>query len=202
MVVMAKSNVLDRVAADLAGGRTQPAIQRLGSLVAAHPTDLDLRQRLSAVHRLVGNRIEAGRWGYLNAEADPADTGAFERAFPSPAVRLRKLRWPAREAHAATDFARARLAELASVTEPTRAPRPARIPWTTRSPWTTRTPRTTRSPRTTRPTLAAGADGAGIGRAWWAGAPEGRARYLVAATAAAVPFAALGAVTVIQWIVG
>jgi len=155
---MAKANVLDRVAADLAGGRTAPAIQRLGSLVAAHPTDLDLRQRLAAVHRLVGNRIEAGRWGYLHADVDPAECSAFERAFPSPAVRLRKLRWPAREAHAATEFARARLADL---------------------------------------TDAAGAV---------AGRPSGPAvparRYLIGVAALALPFAVLGLLTLIQWIVG
>lgn len=110
---MAKADVLDRVAADLADGRTQPAIQRLGSLVATHPTDLDLRQRLASVHRMIGNLIEAGRWNYLDAGADPEEIRAFERAFPSPAVRLRKLRWPARDAYAATEFARRRLVDLA-----------------------------------------------------------------------------------------
>src|SRR5262245_46177765 len=108
---MPKADVLDRVDADLARGHTAPAIQRLSSLVAAHPTDLDLRKRLAAVHRMVGNRIEAGRWAYLHADADPAETAAFERAYPSAAQRWREVRWPA-GGQAATEFARERLATL------------------------------------------------------------------------------------------
>jgi hypothetical protein len=109
---MAKKDVLDRVAADLANGHTQPAIQRLSSLVAAHPADLDLRRRLAAVYRMIGNSVEAGRWTYLHADADPHDVAAFERAFPSPRARLRKLRWRAKPHHAATEFARTRLESL------------------------------------------------------------------------------------------
>jgi Bacterial transcriptional activator domain len=122
VVGMAKTDVLDRVSADLAQGRTQTAIQRLSSLVAAHPTDLDLRRRLAAVYRRVGNWIEAGRWGYLTPGTD---TAAFERAFPSPASRLAALRWPhhpgaqsylrrrASHCRAPSDYARARLETLA-----------------------------------------------------------------------------------------
>lgn len=111
---MGKVDVLDRVAADLARGHTTSAIQRLSSLVAAHPTDLDLRRRLADAWRMVGNLIEAGRWRYLHADADPVETAAFERAYPSPARRLRKLRWPL-HGQAATDFARSRLAALGAV---------------------------------------------------------------------------------------
>jgi hypothetical protein len=121
---MPKADVLDRVAADLARGYTAPAIQRLSSLVAAHPTDLDLRGRLASVHRAVGNRIEAGRWGYLHPETPADETGAFERAYPSPAVRLRKLRWPAL-GQAATEFARGRLAALADAAGQPPVPRAA-----------------------------------------------------------------------------
>jgi hypothetical protein len=174
---MAKANILDRVATDLANSRTQPAIQRLSSLVAAHPTDLDLRMRLASIYRLTGNLVEAGRWAYLYAGADPAEIGAFERAFPSPAVRLRKLRWPARDAHAATEYARRRLAELAAAA--------GRIG-------------------------AAGTTGtgstAGLARALSTGWPRAmawrRRRYAVAAGVVTTPFAVLGAVTVVQWIVG
>jgi hypothetical protein len=91
---MSKPDVLDRVSADLAFGHTQPAIQRLSSLVAADPTDLDLRRRLARLHRMVGNRIEAGRWDYLTPGAGAAEVAAFERAFPSPSSRLAALRWP------------------------------------------------------------------------------------------------------------
>jgi hypothetical protein len=109
---MGKTYVLDRVAADLARGTTHPAIQRLSSLVAAYPTDLDLRRRLAAVHRRVGNRIQAGRWDYLTIGADTRDTSAFERAFPSATARLRAVRWPYRAGQAATAYARARLEKL------------------------------------------------------------------------------------------
>ncbi|GIH13192.1 DUF6584 family protein [Rugosimonospora africana] len=160
---MAKADVFDRVAADLADGRTQPAIQRLGSLVATHPTDLDLRRRLASVHRMTGNRIEAGRWSYLYADADPEEIQAFERAFPSPAVRLRKLRWPARNGYAATEFARRRLTELAE---------------------------------------AAAITGSPDARTRMARVLLRRRRYAIGATVAALPFAVLGAVTVVQWIVG
>ncbi len=152
---MAKADVLDRVAADLARGYTAPAIQRLSSLVAAHPTDLDLRRQLAAVHRMVGNFIEAGRWGYLHLDTAEAETAAFERAYPQPAVRLRKLHWPA-AGHAATEFARSRLAALADAAGPPTGPRPA----------------------------------------------TGRPRWRLFALALTAPFALIGAVTVVQWLVG
>ncbi len=114
---MPKADVLDRVGMDLAKGHTQPAIQRLSSLVAAHPTDLDLRRRLAAVHRLVGNWVEAGRWSYLEADADEKETGAFERAYPSPTRRLPALRWPKDNRLAATAYARQRLDDLAALAE-------------------------------------------------------------------------------------
>lgn len=119
---MAKTFVLDRVAADLARGFTHPAIQRLSSLVAAYPNDLDLRRRLAAVHRRVGNRIQAGRWDYLTIGADSGDTRAFERAFPSAVARLRAVRWPYRASEAATAYARSRLTKLIAAAE---AERPA-----------------------------------------------------------------------------
>jgi hypothetical protein len=173
---MAKADVLDRVAADLSRGHTQPAIQRLGSLVAAHPTDLDLRRRLAAVHRMVGNQVEAGRWSYLNADADPAEIQAFERAYPSPATRLRELCWPAQEGHAATDFARDRLAALAGAGDST-VDRPVIRSTVDRS---AGRPATAMAPTT----------------------PWYRWRYRLVALLVAVPFAVIGAFTVVQWIVG
>ena len=110
---MAKTHVLDKVAIDLSKGHTQPAIQRLSSLVAAHPQDLDLRRRLAAVHRMTGNTVEAGRWDYLSATAQPAESAAFERAYPSAQRRLSKLLWTGSADLAPTEHARQRLAELA-----------------------------------------------------------------------------------------
>lgn len=91
---MGKADVLERVAVDLSRGHTAPAIQRLSSLIHLDPTDLDLRRRLADVHRMVGNWVEAGRWSYLFVDADPLETSAFERAYPSPLRRLHALRWP------------------------------------------------------------------------------------------------------------
>jgi hypothetical protein len=107
---MGKSDLMDRVANDLARGHTYPAIQRMHSLIAAHPTDLDLRRRLAAIYRAVGNAVEAGRWSYLDDNAVPGELAAFERTFPSHR-RLEALRWPL-EAMAPTDTSRERLAPL------------------------------------------------------------------------------------------
>jgi hypothetical protein len=129
---MAKAQVLDKVAVDLSRGHTQPAIQRLSSLVAAHPHDLDLRHRLAAVHRMTGNAVEAGRWDYLWPDTQPAETDAFERAYPSPDRRLSKLLWPGSPDLAPTEHARQRLAALseAAVAEP-HEPDPAPPQWRT-----------------------------------------------------------------------
>lgn len=109
---MAKAHVLDKVAVDLTRGHTQPAIQRLSSLVAAHPHDLDLRHRLAAIHRMTGNAVEAGRWDYLWPGTEPAETAAFERAFPSAQRRLSKLHWPGSPNLAPTEHARQQLVAL------------------------------------------------------------------------------------------
>jgi hypothetical protein len=127
---MAKAHVLDKVAVDLSRGHTQPAIQRLSSLVAAHPHDLDLRHRLAAVHRLTGNLVEAGRWDYLSAGAQPAESVAFERAYPSPHRRLSKLLWRGSPNLAPTEHARQRLQELVEAAGPAAVPELAeKAPW-------------------------------------------------------------------------
>jgi hypothetical protein len=186
---MAKTYVLDRVAADLARGFTHPAIQRLSSLVAAYPNDLDLRRRLAAVHRRAGNRIQAGRWDYLTIGADSGDTHAFERAFPSPVARLREVRWPQRAGQAATAYARQRLTKLMTAAA---AERPRRFEPTaggTAEP----TPRGTSGIAALRDAVAD----------WW---PFGRSRssaIVTAAVAALVtaPLVVVGLVTVLQWII-
>lgn len=121
-VGMGKSDLMDRVANDLARGHTYPAIQRMHSLIAAHPTDLDLRRRLAAIYRAVGNAVEAGRWSYLDDNGEPDELAAFERTFP-PHRRLEALRWPL-DAKAPTDTSRERLAPLLAERS-VRAPEPA-----------------------------------------------------------------------------
>jgi hypothetical protein len=78
---MAKRDVLAKVDADLDRGHTYLAAQRLNSLIAADPFDLDLRARLAAVHRSTGNVAEAGRWGYLTEDVTPAELTAFAKAY-------------------------------------------------------------------------------------------------------------------------
>lgn len=119
---MAKGHVLDKVAVDLSRGHTQPAIQRLSSLVAAHPHDLDLRRRLAAVHRITGNTVEAGRWDYLSPGAQAAESAAFEHAFPSAQRRLSKLLWLGSPDLAPTEHARQRLVELTEAAALERTP--------------------------------------------------------------------------------
>lgn len=211
---MGKTYVLDRVAADLARGLTHPAIQRLSSLVAAYPTDLDLRRRLAAVHRRVGNRIQAGRWDYLTIGADAGDTRAFERAFPSAVARLRAVQWPHRASAAATAYARSRLAKLAAAAAAEAGPAAKVRPAGAVGP-ADAGPASAARPGAARRRGPLAGSGEALVRAWSAlPAPVARVAarlwlrrpgltsipFLVAAGAIAV-LVVVGAVTVIEWIV-
>ena len=92
---MAKPDVLARVKSDLAHGRTHIAIQRLRTLIAIDPDDLEIREALASVYRMTGNLQEAGRWSFLAARVVPEEMTAFERANPHPWLRLRLLRYSA-----------------------------------------------------------------------------------------------------------
>lgn len=109
---MAKADVLARVKQDLALGHTYTATQRLRTLVAIHPDDLELRDMLATVYRQTGNLAEAGRWAFLGTDISPEEVLAFERANPDPWLRLRMLRWSGDSATLPTESARARLAAL------------------------------------------------------------------------------------------
>ncbi|GAA4699022.1 DUF6584 family protein [Phytohabitans rumicis] len=89
---MALRDVLARVDRDLELGHVHPAMQRLASLVAAYPNDLELRARRAALNRRIGNPVEAGRWGFLTEEVTAAEVTAFERALPRAWTRLSALR--------------------------------------------------------------------------------------------------------------
>lgn len=117
---MAKPDVLARVKSDLAHGRTHIAIQRLRTLIAINPDDLDVREALASVYRMTGNLQEAGRWSFLAARVVSEEIAAFERASPQPWLRLRLLRYsadPARLPPPARDRLLA-LAEQARLTGP------------------------------------------------------------------------------------
>jgi hypothetical protein len=90
---VAKSDVLARVKNDLALGHTYTAIQRLRTLVAVEPDDLELHRLLAMVYRQTGNLVEAGRWSFLTEDARPEELAAFERANPDPWLRLRLIPW-------------------------------------------------------------------------------------------------------------
>jgi hypothetical protein len=107
-----KSDVLARVAADLARGHTHPALQRLTTLTTNYPDDLEIRAYRATVHRQVGDLIEAGRWGFLTEEATPAEIGAFERAHHAAWTRLRVLGLRSNPTSRLGPVARQRFAEL------------------------------------------------------------------------------------------
>lgn len=109
---MARDDTLTRVEADLAAGRVPMARQRLRGLVSSYPRDLPVRRRLGEVYRLYGEDAQAGRWMYLEADRDPAETAAFEQRYASTGARMAALAWSGDEAEATTAFAREQLAAL------------------------------------------------------------------------------------------
>jgi hypothetical protein len=92
---VAKPDVFARVDNDLALGHTYLAIRRLRAYLAGSPHDIAARALLATIYRRAGNLAEAGRWGFLTDEVHPAEVIAFERANPSPWLRLRLLRFDA-----------------------------------------------------------------------------------------------------------
>jgi hypothetical protein len=92
---VAKPDVLARAKQDLAQGHTFVATRRLRAYLANDPNNLEVRRVLAAIYRQTGNLVEAGRWGFLTAEVTPAELAAFERANPSPFLRLRLLHFTA-----------------------------------------------------------------------------------------------------------
>jgi Family of unknown function (DUF6584) len=116
-VLVAKADVLAQVKRDLAAGQTYLATQRLRTLVATHPDDLEIYRLLASVYRQTGNLAEAGRWGFLTDEVRPAELEAFARVHANPWSRLRLLRWSGDPATLADDAVRDRLATLVDEAE-------------------------------------------------------------------------------------
>jgi hypothetical protein len=102
---------------DLAAGQTYLATQRLRTLVATHPDDLEVYRLLASVYRQTGNLAEAGRWGFLTDEVRPAELEAFARVHANPWSRLRLLRWSGDPATLSDDTVRGRLATLVDEAE-------------------------------------------------------------------------------------
>jgi Family of unknown function (DUF6584) len=114
---VAKSDVLARVKNDLAQGHTYVAIQRLRTLLAVDPDDLEVHQVLADVYRQTGNLVEAGRWSFLTGQPHPDELAAFERAHPDPWLRLRLIRWHGDPVLLPNAAARARLSALRRAAE-------------------------------------------------------------------------------------
>lgn len=102
---------------DLAAGQTYLATQRLRTLAASHPDDLDIYRLLASIYRQTGNLAEAGRWGFLTTEVRPLELEAFARVHANPWSRLRLLRWTGDPATLADDTIRHRLAVLVDEAE-------------------------------------------------------------------------------------
>jgi len=163
--------VLARVEADLRRGHSHPAMQRLASLTATYPDDLDVRAARAALCRQVGNIAEAGRWGFLTEDISRAELAAFERAYPAAWARLRALRLVADPTDRIGPAARDRLTRL--TTQAAGEP-PGPVVWTAAGP--------------------APADPAPPGRdAWWALA-------VVAPILMVCGLAGLGLVTALRWV--
>jgi uncharacterized protein DUF6584 len=106
---------LHRAAEELTRGDLASVLrarQRLAGLVGTYPARLDLRDKLAAVYRLLGNTVQAGRWSYLSEVRDDVELAAFEHAYKTPVAQLTALNWVGGENAADTETARTRLVEL------------------------------------------------------------------------------------------
>ena len=103
---------LHRAAEELTRGDLASVLrarQRLAGLVGTYPNRLDLRDKLAAVYRVLGNAVQAGRWSYLSEVRDDVEVLAFEHAYKTPVARLTALNWTGGEDAAETETARTRL---------------------------------------------------------------------------------------------
>jgi hypothetical protein len=106
---------LHRAAEELTRGDLASVLrarQRLAGLVGTYPWRLDLRDKLAAVYRVLGNSVQAGRWSYLSEVRDDAELAAFEHAYKTAVARLTALNWVGGEDATDTETARTRLLEL------------------------------------------------------------------------------------------
>jgi hypothetical protein len=109
---VAKADVVARVKSDLDLGHTHIAIQRLRTLHAVDPDDLEVHQLLASIYRQTGNQVEAGRWAFLTNDLHEDELAAFERANPDPWLRLRLIGWSNDTGLLPNDAARDRLVSL------------------------------------------------------------------------------------------
>ena len=91
---MMVQDTLAEVEDDLAQGDHASARRRLRDALVTRPHRLDLRLRLAAVYRGLGDLPQAGRWGFLADEAPEEEVQAFRTACgDDAALMLEALAW-------------------------------------------------------------------------------------------------------------
>ena len=87
-------DVLAEVEDDLAHGDHASARRRLREALVLRPHRLDLRLRLAAVYRSIGDLPQAGRWGFFDEFAPEEELQAFRTACgDDAALMLEALAW-------------------------------------------------------------------------------------------------------------
>lgn len=87
-------DVLAEVEDDLAHGDHASARRRLREALVTRPHRLDLRLRLAAVYRQIGDLPQAGRWGFFDERAPEEEILAFRTACGNDAaLMLEALAW-------------------------------------------------------------------------------------------------------------
>jgi hypothetical protein len=93
-VTVVVEDVLAEVEDDLAVGDHASARRRLREALVARPHRLDLRLRLAAVYRMIGDLPQAGRWGFFDDYAPEEEIQAFRTACgDDAALMLEALAW-------------------------------------------------------------------------------------------------------------
>ena len=94
MPVVVVEDTLAEVEEDLAHGDHASARRRLRDALVVRPHRLDLRLRLAAVYRDLGDLPQAGRWGFLAEDAPEDEVLAFRTACgDDAALVLEALAW-------------------------------------------------------------------------------------------------------------
>ena len=87
-------DVLAEVEDDLAHSDHASARRRLREALVTRPHRLDLRLRLAAVYRTIGDLPQAGRWGFFDEYAPAEEIQAFRTACgDDAALMLEALAW-------------------------------------------------------------------------------------------------------------
>jgi hypothetical protein len=93
-VTVVVEDVLADVEDDLAHGDHASARRRLREALVSRPHRLDLRLRLAAVYRTIGDLPQAGRWGFFDENAPEEEIQAFRTACGNgAALMLEALAW-------------------------------------------------------------------------------------------------------------